>query len=102
MEHICEMRIGAFIGILCVVFVNGYRGLRISPSPLFFLTECSTKDSSSGRLKLNSPIVIAWSNSGHNHFIPLVPVKGKPLPKLPQSLFPKVWGPVDDTTLLPQ
>ena len=64
-------------------------------------TECSTKDSS-GLLKLNSPIVIAWSSSGHNHFIPLVPIKGKPLPKLPQALCPKVWGPGDDATLLQQ
>ena len=39
---------------------------------------------------LNSPIVIAWSNSGYNHFIPLVPLKDKPLPKLPLHLRPKV------------
>ena len=54
-------------------------------------TECSYTDGN-GELKLNSPLVIAWSNSGRNHFIPLVPVKGKPLPKLPPHLQPKVWG----------
>ena len=53
--------------------------------------ECSSKDSN-GSLKVNSPIVIAWSGSGRNHFIPLVQVKGKPLPKLPPHLQPKVWG----------
>ena len=42
--------------------------------------------------QLNSPIAIAWSSSGRNHFIPLVPVRGHPLPLLPASLRPKVWG----------
>lgn len=42
---------------------------------------------------LNSPIVIAWSNAGYNHFIPLVPIKDDPLPKLPLSLRPEVSYP---------
>ena len=46
--------------------------------------ECST----GGRF--NSPIVIAWSNAGYNHFIPLVPIKDRPLPRLPFYLRPKV------------
>ena len=54
-------------------------------------SECSSKDSH-GVVRANSPLVIAWSSSGRNHFIPLIPVKGKPLPKLPPSLLPKVWG----------
>lgn len=41
---------------------------------------------------LNKPLAVAWSSSGRNHFIPLVGVKGKPLPKLPQWLIPKAWG----------
>ena len=53
--------------------------------------ECCFKDAS-GTLRPNSPIVIAWSSSGRNHFIPLVPIKGRPLPKLPPQLRPKVWG----------
>ena len=40
---------------------------------------------------LHSPIVIAWSGSGYNHFIPLVPIKDQPLPWLPKYLQPKVW-----------
>ena len=41
---------------------------------------------------LNKPIVIAWSSKGHNHFVPLVGVRGKPVPKYPISALPKVWG----------
>ena len=36
--------------------------------------------------------MIAWSNSGYNHYIPLVPIRDHPLPNLPVSLQPKVWG----------
>ena len=53
--------------------------------------DCSSKNST-GKLKLNSPIVVAWSTSGRNHYIPLVPIKGRPLPKLPPEIRPKVWG----------
>ncbi len=53
--------------------------------------ECSSKDSS-GESKPNSPIVVAWSTSGRNHYIPLVPIKGRPLPRLPPSIRPKLWG----------
>ncbi|KAM4027858.1 deubiquitinating protein VCPIP1 [Anomaloglossus baeobatrachus] len=41
---------------------------------------------------LNKPICIAWSSSGRNHYIPLVGIKGGPLPKLPLKLLPKAWG----------
>ena len=41
---------------------------------------------------LNKPIVIAWSSKGHNHFVPLVGIKGKPVPKYPNCVLPKVWG----------
>ena len=41
---------------------------------------------------LNKPLAVAWSSSGRNHFIPLVGVKGRPLPKLPSWLIPKAWG----------
>ncbi|XP_068722589.1 deubiquitinating protein VCPIP1-like [Montipora capricornis] len=41
---------------------------------------------------LNKPLAVAWSSSGRNHFIPLVGIKGKPLPKLPSWLIPKAWG----------
>ncbi|KAM4705412.1 deubiquitinating protein VCPIP1 [Rhinophrynus dorsalis] len=42
--------------------------------------------------QLNKPICIAWSSSGRNHYIPLVGIKGKTLPKLPLKLLPKAWG----------
>lgn len=55
--------------------------------------ECSSPDSLTGQMHPHSPIVVAWSNSGRNHFVPLVPIRGQPLPKLPPALRPKVWGP---------
>ncbi|XP_075228890.1 deubiquitinating protein VCPIP1-like isoform X2 [Lycorma delicatula] len=42
--------------------------------------------------RLNPPICVAWSSAARNHFIPLVPVKDRPLPKFPRHLLPKVWG----------
>ncbi|XP_043921815.1 deubiquitinating protein VCPIP1-like [Protopterus annectens] len=42
--------------------------------------------------QLNKPICIAWSSSSHNHYIPLVGIKGASLPKLPSRLLPKAWG----------
>lgn len=66
------------------------------PLPLL-AAECSYKDG--GSTKLNPPLVIAWSSSGRNHFIPLIHVKGKPLPRLPVGLQPKVWG-VNSSLLL--
>lgn len=58
--------------------------------------ECSTRDPSTGRMTPHSPIVVSWSTSGRNHFVPLVPIRGQPLPKLPSSLCPKVWGVSED------
>ena len=49
--------------------------------------ECKSKDG-----KLNKPLVIAWSSLGRNHFVPLVGVKTRNPPKLPQWLLPKAWG----------
>lgn len=49
--------------------------------------KCRGKDGS-----LNKPICIAWSSSARNHYLPLVGVKGMPLPKLPAALIPKAWG----------
>lgn len=49
--------------------------------------KCKSKDNT-----LNKPLAVAWSSSGRNHFIPLVGVKGKPMPKLPDWLIPKAWG----------
>lgn len=48
---------------------------------------CKGKDG-----QFNKPICIAWSSSGRNHYIPLVGIKGAPLPKLPARLLPKAWG----------
>ena len=42
--------------------------------------------------KNKSPICIAWSGAAHNHFVPLVPIEGKPLPTIPASLIPRLWG----------
>ncbi|XP_076837367.1 deubiquitinating protein VCPIP1 [Brachyhypopomus gauderio] len=49
--------------------------------------QCRGKDGS-----LNKPICIAWSSSGRNHYLPLVGIKGMPLPRLPAALLPKAWG----------
>ncbi|KAK9499362.1 hypothetical protein O3M35_002410 [Rhynocoris fuscipes] len=40
----------------------------------------------------NSPLCLAWSSAARNHYIPLVPVKELPLPKLRRGYLPKVWG----------
>ena len=42
--------------------------------------------------KNKSPICIAWSGAAHNHFIPLVAVEGRPLPTIPSSMIPQIWG----------
>lgn len=49
--------------------------------------QCRGKDGA-----LNKPICIAWSSSGRNHYLPLVGIKGMPLPRLPSALLPKAWG----------
>ena len=49
--------------------------------------ECVSKDGHK-----HKPLAIAWNSSGHNHYVPLVAVKGKPVPRLPQWLIPKAWG----------
>ncbi|XP_022099478.1 deubiquitinating protein VCIP135-like isoform X2 [Acanthaster planci] len=49
--------------------------------------ECCGKDG-----MLNKPLCIAWSSSGRNHFIALVGVKGRPLPRLPRGMLTKAWG----------
>ncbi|XP_054710048.1 deubiquitinating protein VCPIP1-like [Uloborus diversus] len=49
--------------------------------------DCKSKDGS-----LNKPICIAWSSFSHNHYIPLVGIKNRPLPVLPSALVPTVWG----------
>ncbi|KAI6647342.1 Deubiquitinating protein [Oopsacas minuta] len=42
--------------------------------------------------EMNKPIVIAWNSSAHNHFVPLVGIKNRPLPIISRDLLPKVWG----------
>ncbi|XP_070565133.1 LOW QUALITY PROTEIN: deubiquitinating protein VCPIP1-like [Ptychodera flava] len=49
--------------------------------------KCRGKDG-----KLNKPICIAWSSPGRNHYIPLVGVKGAPLPRIPRWMLAKAWG----------
>ena len=58
--------------------------------------DCSSPGPATGEACPHSPIVVAWSSSGRNHFVPLVPIRGRPLPKLPPSLCPKVWGVGED------
>ncbi|XP_014677448.1 PREDICTED: deubiquitinating protein VCIP135-like [Priapulus caudatus] len=41
---------------------------------------------------MNKPICIAWSSSARNHFISLVGVKGRSLPRLPRWVISKTWG----------
>ncbi|XP_046335736.1 deubiquitinating protein VCPIP1-like [Haliotis rufescens] len=45
---------------------------------------------------LNKPLCIAWSSSGRNHFIPLVGIRGKPVPRLPRYMIQRAWG-IPDT-----
>ena len=49
--------------------------------------KCKGKDD-----HLNKPLVIAWSSSGRNHFVPLVGLRGRPAPRLPSTLLPKPWA----------
>ena len=42
--------------------------------------------------QLNKPLCLAWSSNGHNHYIALVGVKGRPPPRLPGWMMPKSWG----------
>ncbi|KAK3102693.1 hypothetical protein FSP39_013188 [Pinctada imbricata] len=49
--------------------------------------QCRSRDGS-----LNKPLCIAWSSSGRNHYIPLVGVKGRPIPMLPNYMIQKSWG----------
>lgn len=49
--------------------------------------DCRGKDG-----KQNKPLCVAWSSSGRNHFIALVGVKGRPLPRLPRWMLSKAWG----------
>ncbi|KAK3709537.1 hypothetical protein QZH41_018987 [Actinostola sp. cb2023] len=48
---------------------------------------CKTKDG-----KRIPPLAIAWSNSGRNHYIPLVNVRNKPAARVPSWVIPKAWG----------
>ena len=41
---------------------------------------------------MHKPIVIAWSSKGRNHFVPLVGIQNRPLPKFPKYLLPKLWA----------
>jgi deubiquitinating protein VCIP135 len=49
--------------------------------------------------EINSPIVIAWSSQGRNHFLPIVSVKSKGPALVPKSLLPDVWGGFDQKLL---
>lgn len=63
-------------------------------SGVFLPTLCSPSECTTDGV-LHSPIVIAWSSSGYNHFIPLVPIRENPFPLLPVFLQPMVWGQED-------
>ena len=49
--------------------------------------QCRGKDG-----QRNKPLCLAWSSNGHNHYIALVGVKGRALPRLPGWMMPKSWG----------
>jgi len=38
------------------------------------------------------PLAIAWSNSGRNHYIPLVNIQNKQPAQIPSWVIPKAWG----------
>lgn len=77
-----------------IILIDSLEGMRskgdysaIFLPALVSVDKCTSTDGS-----LNKPIVIAWSSKGHNHFVPLVGIKGKPIPKYPFPVLPKVWG----------
>ncbi|XP_071795965.1 deubiquitinating protein VCPIP1-like [Asterias amurensis] len=77
-----------------IILLDSLEGLQSSGDysgvflPAFVPREsCSGKDG-----VLNKPLCVAWSSSGRNHFIALVGVKGRPLPRLPRWMLTKAWG----------
>ena len=81
-----------------IVLLDGLSGMQSSGdySGLFLpalvpVHKCISKDGHK-----HKPLAIAWSSSGRNHYVPLVAIKGKLVPKLPQWLVPKAWGVPDE------
>ncbi|XP_043221105.1 deubiquitinating protein VCPIP1-like [Amphibalanus amphitrite] len=78
-----------------IVLLDSFTGLRSSGDyAALFLPALVPPDQcrSGASRQLNSPLCLAWSSAGRNHYIALVPVKDRKLPRLPVSLLPKVWG----------
>ena len=76
-----------------IILLDSWEGMQSSGdySAIFLpvlvpLEECKSKES------LNKPLVIAWSSSARNHYVPLVGVRKSAVPKIPRSLLPKAWG----------
>ncbi|CAH1389098.1 unnamed protein product [Nezara viridula] len=43
--------------------------------------------------RLNTPLLLAWSSSARNHYVPVVPIKNdNQLPRIHRSFLPEVWG----------
>lgn len=76
-----------------IILLDNLEGMQSSGdySGIFLPVLASSEDCKSNG-SLNKPLVIAWSSSARNHYVPLVGVKDSPLPKIPQSLLPKAWG----------
>ncbi|XP_039287040.1 deubiquitinating protein VCPIP1-like [Nilaparvata lugens] len=76
-----------------ILLLDNLSGINTSAEySALFLPGLSSPESCSKKGVPNPPICVAWSNAARNHFIPLVPVKERPLPKFPRHLLPKVWG----------
>ena len=52
--------------------------------------QCSDKDGVK-----NPPLVISWSSSARNHFVPLVGIEGEPC-AIPYHILPRIWGPISE------
>ena len=46
----------------------------------------------------NRPLLIAWSSSARNHFVPLVGIEGSPC-AIPHHILPRIWGLVSEDTV---
>ncbi|XP_062504315.1 deubiquitinating protein VCPIP1-like [Corticium candelabrum] len=85
-----------------IILLDGAEGMQSSGDySATFLPSLYKPDDCQGKKggELNSPIVIAWSSLGRNHFIPIVAVKSRAPAFLPKLLLPDVWGGFDQQLL---
>ena len=96
---LCVIHIFALANVLRrpIFLLDGMDGMRSKceytgvylPS-LYPPEECCGKTKEGVTPELNKPIAVAWSSSGHNHYVPLVAVQGASPVKFPSHLLPEV------------